>query len=147
MDEQARVAAFESRIARGETIEAGDWMVKRCPRHTAKGRRDGYFTSVCNAQSCFLARIGIPDPKDLSDEALAMHCRRFVKTNYHPSGTCRMGAGDDTLAVLDSRLRVHGLQGLRVIDASVMPTIPGGNTNAPTIMIAERAADLIRGMA
>ena len=64
---------------------------------------------------------------------------------YHPVGTARM-SDTHPQAVVDSQLRVHGLQGLRVIDASIMPTITGGNTNAPTIMIAERGADLIRGV-
>ena len=66
-----------------------------------------------------------------------------VELIYHPVGTCRIGV--DELAVVDPDLRVHGVEGLRVADASVMPVIPGGNTNAPTIMVAERAADLVRG--
>jgi choline dehydrogenase len=70
------------------------------------------------------------------------YVRRNVQLLYHPVGTCKMGTGAD--AVVDPQLRVRGIESLRVIDASVMPQIPGGNTNAPTIMIAERAADLIK---
>ena len=77
-----------------------------------------------------------------TEEQIAQFIRRHADTIYHPVGSCRMGPGP--LDVVDGELRVHGLQGLRVVDASIMPRIVSGNTNAPTVMIAEKAADMIR---
>ena len=83
---------------------------------------------------------------DLSDdEAVDQWVRENVETAYHPSCTCPMGVADDPMAVLDEDCRVRGVSNLRVVDSSSFPTIPNGNLNAPTIMLAERAADLILG--
>jgi choline dehydrogenase len=83
-----------------------------------------------------------PGPEASSDEEIVDALRLTGTTGYHAVGTCRMGS--DASAVVDSELRVMGVEGLRVVDASVMPIVPTGNTNAPTVMIAEKAADLIR---
>ncbi|WMC11277.1 choline dehydrogenase [Oceanimonas pelagia] len=84
----------------------------------------------------------VPGRQYQSDEELLQAARRFSQTIYHPTSTCKMG--QDDMAVVDSRLRVHGITGLRVADASIMPVIVSGNTNAPSIMIGEKAADMIK---
>jgi choline dehydrogenase len=91
-------------------------------------------------------KVIAPPGPDLSDEAMADHCRRFVKTNYHPASTARMGADGDRAAVLDARMRVRGVDNLRVSDMSAVPNINAGNTNAPAMMLGDRCADFILGL-
>jgi choline dehydrogenase len=103
------------------------------------------MTKVCKSELA-------PGPDLRSEGDLIEWIRREITTIYHPVGTCAMG-GDSPLvaskltSVVDTELRVRGIERLRIVDASVMPTVPRGNTNAPTIAIAERAADLISGRA
>lgn len=83
-----------------------------------------------------------PGEEVKTDDQILTWIRNNSQTAYHPIGTCRMGQGPNT--VVDDKLRVHGLSGLRVADASIFPTMPSGNTNAPSIMVGEKAADLLR---
>jgi choline dehydrogenase len=96
------------------------------------------------AMAAFKGEELVPGPAAQSDEALDAWARQVTETGYHASGTCKMGPVGDPQAVVDPQLRVHGLNGLRVVDASIMPVIVSGNTNAPTVMIAEKASDMIR---
>lgn len=93
----------------------------------------------------FLIAERRPGPDRVGDEELAAYAMASCKTDHHPCGTCRMGR--DATAVVAPDLKVHGLDGLRVCDSSVMPRVPSSNTNAPTIMVGEKAADLVRGLA
>ena len=86
----------------------------------------------------------LPGPSYQTDEELVIAAGLVGTTIFHPVGTCKMGREEDPDSVVDQRLRVHGVGGLRVIDASIMPTITSGNTNAPTVMIAEKGADMMR---
>jgi choline dehydrogenase len=92
----------------------------------------------------FRADLRLPDTRNASDDDLEAFVRATCGTDYHPSGTAKMGSGSD--AVVDADLRVHGVDGLRVVDASVLPSIVSGNLNAPVQMIARKAADVIRGV-
>src|SRR5258705_669307 len=121
--------------------------------HNFYGEADDLRTQVAAIRLCMeIARtqplagcLGEPYqyPASDSDEEIAAMLRRHTGSNLHATSSCRMGI--DELAVVDLELRVRGVDALRVVDASVMPSVPRGNTNAPTIAIAEKAADLIRG--
>ena len=117
---------------------------RRALREGAKMTRElagtAALKAICGAEET-------PGADVQTDADLDAWIRRTAETIYHPVGTCRMGRAGDPLAVVDAQLKVQELSGLRVVDASVMPTLVGGNTNAPTMMIAEKAADMILGKA
>jgi choline dehydrogenase-like flavoprotein len=93
--------------------------------------------------ACYVKEERLPGADAQSDEEIMAYVRQYASCDYHPVGTCRMGTGED--AVVQPDLRVHGLEALRVIDASIMPRLISGNTMAPTMMIAEKGADLVKG--
>jgi len=95
----------------------------------------------------YRVRALVPERAPRTEREFEEFVRSHAASVYHPVGTCRMGRSSDAQAVVDSELRVHGIAGLRVVDASVMPQLPGGNTNAPTVMLAERASDFMLGHA
>ena len=107
-----------------------------------KGAKKALEVLEADAFSSMRLRTHIPSKRN-SDDELVHHIQHYAECVYHPVGTCKMGV--DELAVVDPELRVHGIEKLRVVDASIMPQISSGNTNAPTIMIAEKGADLIIG--
>lgn len=140
------------------TVELASADMREAPRIdprflSASSDLDGMVAGVKLMRRIFaqsaLADAGGADPLSAllgpgegDESAIRDFVRAHADTIYHPVGTCKMGV--DAMAVVDPQLRVHGVEGLRVVDASIMPTLIGGNTNAPTIMIAERAADLLR---
>jgi len=97
-----------------------------------------------SAVAPYVAEELCPGAEANNDDELLAFCRAHGATIFHPSGTCSMGR--DAMAVVDDRLRVHGVDGLRVVDCSIMPTLVSGNTNAPVVMIAEKASDMILGI-
>jgi choline dehydrogenase-like flavoprotein len=91
----------------------------------------------------YIRKIRFPDDTVKTQADFEAYARQYGRTSYHPTCTCKMGVDD--MAVVDPQMRVHGIDGLRVCDSSAMPSLIGSNTNAPTIMMAEKAADMIRG--
>jgi len=110
---------------------------------TVKAVRIARSVMTAPAMAPFKLTEQAPGRERQSDEDIVAWVKATAETTYHPVGTCKMGV--DPMAVVDPKLRVHGIAGLRVADASIMPTLTSGNTNAPAIMIGEKAADLVLG--
>jgi choline dehydrogenase/4-pyridoxate dehydrogenase len=129
------------RIRQNFLATDNDWKTLRAGLRIAR--------EVCRQapMAPFMAREIAPGESATDDSSLDAHIRANSITVHHPLGTCKMGLATDPQAVVDPELKVLGVDGLRVVDGSVMPDLVGANINAPIIMIAEKAADLIRGRA
>ena len=122
-----------------------NYLATDLDRRTAvAGMKAARAIAAAPAMRAFIKREVKPGPDANDDAALLEFCRNNGATIFHPSGTCAMGCDPGAGAVVDARLRVHGVRALRVIDCSVMPTLVSGNTHAPAVMLAEKAADMIR---
>jgi 4-pyridoxate dehydrogenase len=131
--------AAAPRIRQNFLATDSDWKTLRAGLRIAR--------DVCRqpVMAPFMDREIAPGADAVDDADFDAHIRANGITVHHPLGTCKMGPASDRMAVVDGDLRIHGVAGLRVVDGSVMPDLVGGNINAPIIMIAEKAADLIRG--
>jgi choline dehydrogenase len=127
------------------TIFANYLATEEDRRALREGVRIGRDVAAQSALDPYRGSEHAPGKDVQTDAEIDAWIRRKAETIYHPVGTCRMGVDGDPLAVVGGDLKVQGIQGLRVVDASVMPTLIGGNTNAPTMMIAEKIADVLRG--
>jgi choline dehydrogenase len=135
------------RIRSADAFEAPEmqpnYLATELDRRTAvAGVQAARAIAATPAMQPYVRREFKPGPAASDEAALLEFCRNSGATIFHPSGTCKMGS--DPMAVVDARLRVHGVAGLRVIDGSAMPTLVSGNTNAPIVMMAEKAVDMIR---
>jgi 4-pyridoxate dehydrogenase len=137
---QSRDPAAHPRILQRFLSRDADWRALRA------GIRIARDIAAQPSMQTFIAREISPGGGKTSDADLDAHIRNTAITVHHPAGTCRMGRETDDSAVVDTELRLRGVAGLRVADASVIPELPSGNINAAVIMIAEKAADLIRGL-
>jgi choline dehydrogenase len=142
-DSRGSVHAATPRIEDAPRIQANYLSAAADRLRTVRGMRIARLIAGQAILRRFLVEETRPGPAAQTDETLLEHARRVGQTSYHPIGTCRMGA--DEAAVTDALLRVRGVTNLRVADASVFPLMPSPNTNAPAIMVGERAADFILG--
>lgn len=139
---RGRLALRSSNPLDAPLIRANYFSDSRDMQRMLEGLKLARSLSARGALAKYAKRELLPGPAARTDSDMLAHIAKYAETLYHPVGTCKMG--NDAAAVVDSELRVRGVEGLRVVDASIMPSIPGGNTNAPTIMVAEKAADLIK---
>jgi choline dehydrogenase len=142
-DSEGRITLASADPAEAPVIDPGYLTAEPDIGRLAAGLKVAHRLLETEALRPFAGEPMPPWTGSLDDESLAAHIREHAETLYHPVGTCRMGSSDDD-SVVDLELKVHGLQGLRVADASVMPRINRGHTQAPAYMIGEKAADLVK---
>ncbi|MEZ5729102.1 MAG: choline dehydrogenase [Burkholderiaceae bacterium] len=140
-ESRGRITLRSTDAAEAPVIQANYLATEHDRRCLLAGIKLSRRIALSPALGAFVESEMLPGAQAQSDDDLMAFARDNGATIYHPTGTCKMG--DDAMAVVDSRLRVHGLASLRVVDCSVMPTLVSGNTNAPTVMIAEKASDMI----